>query len=219
MDQTDILNIWKAYDKKLEETLSLNRQLTVEVTRLKTKSLLKSMTPIKGFTLLVGMGWVTAGTIIISNLFRYAYDSVSPFFLISATIQIGLTAIALGIYLYQLVLIHHVDISNTLLKTQKRLANLKSSTLWSARILFLQLPVWTTFYLSQDMFQSGNLAYIIINCAVTLVALAISLWLFVHIRYANREKKWFKYIFEGREWSPVIRAMELNDEIKSFERE
>lgn len=219
MDQSEIINLWKAYDRKLEASLSLNKSNAIDLTRLKTKSLLSSMAPLKLFTIVVGMLWVFVGGTLISNLFVHAYASVSPFFLYSAVIQLLLTAIAIVIYLYQLVLIHQMDITATLIITQKRLTHLKSSTLWVARILFLQLPAWTTFYWSMDIFKSGNLPYIFINSSVTLIALGISLWLFINIRYENREKKWFKLIFEGKEWTPVIKAIELHKEIEAFERE
>lgn len=219
MDQSEIINLWKAYDKKLEASLMLNKSNAIELTKLKTKSLLSSMTPLKIFTIVVGMLWVFVGATLISNLFVHAYASVSPFFLYSAVIQLLLTAIAIAIYMYQVVLIHQVDITDTLIKTQKRLTQLKSSTLWVARILLLQLPAWTTFYWSMDLFKSGHLPYIIINTAVTVIALAISLWLFINIRYENREKKWFKLIFQGKEWTPVIKAIALQEEIEVFERE
>ena len=219
MDQSEIINLWKAYDRKLEASLMLNKSNAIEITRLKTKSLLSSMTPLKIFTIIVGMLWVSIGGTIVVNLFVHAYTSVSPFFLYSAAFQLLLTAIGIGIYLYQLVLIHQMDITDTLIKTQKRLTHLKSSTLWVARILLLQLPVWTTFYWSMDLIKSGHLPYIFLNSVVTLLAIAVSLWLFVNIRYENREKKWFRLIFEGKEWTPVIKAIELHKEIEAFERE
>jgi len=219
MDQSEIINLWKAYDRKLEASLMLNKSNAIEITRLKTKSLLSSMTPLKIFTIIVGMLWVGIGGTIVVNLFVHAYTSVSPFFLYSAAFQLLLTAIGIGIYLYQLVLIHQMDITDTLIKTQKRLTQLKSSTLWVARILLLQLPAWTTFYWSMDLIKSGHLPYIFLNSVVTLLAIAVSLWLFINIRYENREKKWFKLIFEGKEWTPVIKAIELHKEIEAFERE
>ena len=219
MDQSEIINLWKAYDRKLEASLMLNKSNAIEITRLKTKSLLSSMTPLKIFTIIVGMLWVGIGGTIVVNLFVHAYASVSPFFLYSAAFQLLLTAIGIGIYLYQLVLIHQMDITDTLIKTQKRLTHLKSSTLWVARILLLQLPAWTTFYWSMDLIKSGHLPYIFLNSVVTLLAIAVSLWLFVNIRYENREKKWFRLIFEGKEWTPVIKAIELHKEIEAFERE
>ena len=93
MDQSEIINLWKAYDRKLEASLMLNKSNAIEITRLKTKSLLSSMTPLKIFTIIVGMLWVSIGGTIVVNLFVHAYASVSPFFLYSAAFQLLLTAI------------------------------------------------------------------------------------------------------------------------------
>ena len=138
------------------------------------------------------------------------------FFLVSATIQIGLTAVALIIYIYQLINIYKVDITDPILETQNRLANLKTSTLWITRILFLQLPVWTTFYWNISMIENGNWFLWIIQGIVTLSSAYIAIWLFFNIRYENRNKKWFKFIFNGKEWTPLMKSMELLEQIEDY---
>jgi len=216
MEQSEIINLWKAHEQKLEQALSINRTYAQEVLKLKTKSVLSSMNPIKIFTILAGCVWIIPGGIVVTNLFVFAYPKISHFFLYSAAIQLVLTAIAVVIYLYQLVLIQQVDISENVVTTQKKLAYLKSSTLWSARVLFLQLPVWTTFYLSETMIRSGNIPYIVINGFVTMLFAALAIWLFININYRNKEKKWFKLLFEGREWTPIIDSIGFYREIEEF---
>lgn len=215
MEERDILALWKSYDQKLEESLLLNRKNTADITGMKVQSLLASMKPIKIFTLIVGVLWVLFVDTLIINLFYIA----SPFFLISAGIQVLLTKLAIGIYLYQLILIHQVDVSEPIVATQSRLTRLQSSTLWVARLLFLQLPVWTTFYWNKSMLENGNIFLYIIQIAVTLAFTCLAVWLFRNIRYEHRDKKWFRLIFDGVEWTPVIRSMELYREIEAFEQE
>ncbi len=215
MEERDILALWKSYDQKLEANLLLNRKNTADITGMKVQSLLASMKPIKIFTLIVGVLWVLFVDTLIINLFYIA----SPFFLISAGIQVLLTKLAIGIYLYQLILIHQVDVSEPIVATQSRLTRLQSSTLWVARLLFLQLPVWTTFYWNKSMLENGNIFLYIIQIAVTLAFTCLAVWLFRNIRYEHRDKKWFRLIFDGVEWTPVIRSMELYREIEAFERE
>lgn len=212
MEERDILALWKSYDQKLEANLLLNRKNTADITGMKVQSLLASMKPIKIFTLVVGVLWVLFVDTLIINLFAIA----NPFFLISAGIQVLLTKFAIGIYLYQLILIHQVDVSEPIVATQSRLTRLQSSTLWVARLLFLQLPVWTTFYWNKSMLENGNTFLYIIQIAVTLAFAFLAVWLFLNIRYENRDKKWFKLIFDGIEWTPVIRSMELYREIEAF---
>ncbi|WP_428658186.1 hypothetical protein [Runella sp.] len=216
MEDIEMINLWKSYDKKLEESLNLNRKNAEDITKMKVSSLLGSMKPLKIFTLLTGILWVGFGSVIIANLFLFAFDKVSLFFLISAAMQLVLTAIAIGIYIYQLVLIHQVDINKPVVTTQHTLAGLKSSTLWVARILFLQLPLWTTFYLSESMFKNGNILFYFIQGGVTLSFIFLAFWLYFNIKMENKHKKWFRLLFEGKEWNPVMKAMDLLSQAEEY---
>jgi hypothetical protein len=213
MESIEIINLWKSYDKKLEENLSFNRRNAEDITKIKVKSFLASMQPLKIFTIAAGIVWIGFLDVLIVGLFHVA----SPFFLVSAAILTLLNKLAIGIYLYQLILIHQVDISEPILATQEKLARLKSSTLWVARILFLQFPLWTTFYWSKGMFENGNTFLYIIQILVTLSFTFIAVWLFLHIKYENRDKKWFRLIFNGKEWSPVMKSMELLNQLHEYD--
>ncbi len=215
MEDNDVINLWKSYDKKLEETLSLNRKNVTDITKIKVGSLISSMRPIKIFTLLVGIIWVILVDVLIIKL----YPVASPFFLISATVQVVLTKIAVGVYIYQLILIRQIDIDASILSTQKRLAGLQASTIWITRLLFLQLPVWTTFFWSRRMFETGNTFLYALPIVITLGFTAAALWLFLNIKIENRDKKWFRLIFDGKEWSPVLKSMDLLKEIREYQNE
>ena len=211
MEDLEIINLWKSYDKKLDENLLLNRKNAEDITKIKVQSLLASMKPLKIFSILLGILWVGfVDVLIISS------HSANPFFLISAAIQVLLTKVAIVIYLYQLILIHRVDISEPVLAAQHKLARLKSSTLWVTRLLFLQLPVWTTFYLNKGVFVNGNIGVCILQTVVTVSFTVLAVWLFLNIKYENRDKKWFRLIFNGKEWTPVIRSMELLSQVEEY---
>lgn len=216
MKDQDIISLWKTYDKKLEESLLLNRRHTEDMTKLKVKSFLSSMKPLKRFTVLAGTIWVGLGSLVVANLFIHAFDQVSLFFLFSAALQLLLTFVAIVIYLYQLTLIGRVGIHESVLETQEKLARLKSSTIWVTRILFLQLPLWTTFYWSNAMWEHAGLWVYLVNGLITGTFLFAALWLFFNIRYENREKRWFRLIFHGKEWDPVMRSMDLLKQIETY---
>ncbi len=215
MENTDIINLWKSYDKKLEENLVLNKKNAADITQLKVQSLLKSMRPIKLFIIITGIIWVIFVDVLIINFFHIA----SPFLLISAVIHVLLTKLAIGIYLYQVILIYQVDISEPVLATQDKLASLKSSTLWVARLSFLQLPIWTIFYWNKSMLENGNFWLYAIQFIVTVSFVITSVWLFFNINYENRNKKWFQLIISGIEWNPVIKSMELYREVEEFKQD
>ncbi|HNP21915.1 MAG TPA: hypothetical protein PKM63_13825 [Panacibacter sp.] len=213
MEEQDIMQLWKSYSVKLDESLQLNRKNAEDITRMKVQSFLFSMRPLKIFAIVVGVAWVLFADSLIIRLFNIA----TPFFLIAAIIQVLLTKLAIGIYLYQLVLIQQADISEPVHATQHKLAQLKSSTLWVARLLFLQMPVWTFFYWNKSMLENGNAFLYIVQAVVTLAFTYIAVWLFLNIKYENRNKKWFKLIFSGKEWSPVIKSMELLSQLDEYE--
>ena len=44
----------------------------------------------------------------------------------------------------------------------------------------------------------------------------IAIWLFVNIKYENRNKKWFQLIFSGKEWIPLMKSMELLEQVDDY---
>lgn len=216
MEEINIKALWQATNQRLEKSLHISKQQTEEITRLKVHNLVSSMKPLKLFTILIGVLWVVIIGSVVVNLFLFAFSATSLFFLFSAAIQVMLTAIALLIYIYQFITIYQVDLTKPILHTQKKLANLQTTTLWVARILFLQLPVWTTFYWNESMLNSGNWLLWIIQCLITLSFAALAVWLFVNIKLENRNERWFRLIFGGKEWTPLVKSIELLEEIDQY---
>lgn len=218
MENTEITNIWKAYDRKLEQNLVLNKTIAEEITRKKIKSALSSTTLVKLSAIIVGVAWVISLDLVIVNLFINALDQVSLFFLVSVGLQVLITKVAIAIYVNQLLLIHKTDISESITETQERLTKLKSSTLLVARILFLQLPLWSTFYLHKGMLETGNTILLILQAVVTISFSYLAIWLFKNIKYENKDKKWFRLLFSSAEWVSIIKSMELLKEVEEFKK-
>ena len=216
MEDLEIINLWKTYDKQLQENLQLNQKNATDITKMKVETLLGSMKPIKIFTLIAGILWVAGLGFLLVNLFVFAYSKTSPFFLYSLSLQVILTAVAIGVYIYQLGLIYKVDLDHPVILIQQKLAKLKASTLWVTRLLFLQAPLWTTFYLSGRFFKDIHPGWFIFQCAITLVFLYLSLWLFFNIKAENANKKWFRFIFSGKEWSPLMKSIDLLSQVKEY---
>ncbi len=219
MKESELKQYWATANEKLEMSLHISKINTDELKQLKIYHFISEMKAIKLFTLICGILWAGIGSAILSKIFIYQYTYANKFFLFSASIQIALTAIAVIVYLYQIITIYTVDITEPVLKTQEKLSRLRSSTLWIARILLLQLPVWTTFYWNETMIENGSLLLWAIQTIVTLFFIFAALWLFFNIKIENRDKKWFRLIFEGKEWTPLMRAMELLEQIEEYKLE
>lgn len=218
MNEIELKMLWQTTQQQLQEGWKLNRANAAEITRMKIDKALSSMRPAKLFALLVGVVWVLVLGGFVGTLFFNTYNSVSPFFLYSAATQVLLTALAIGVYGYQLVLISKVDFSDTVLAIQKRLSRLKMSTLNVTRILFLQLPLWTVFYWNDTMFASGNGWLWTLQAVITAFFAFAAVWLFFNIRFENRDKKWFQWIFRGSEWQPLLYAMELLGQVEEYQQ-
>lgn len=216
MNEIQIMELWQTANTKLENNITITRSTIEDVTKMKVQTLLSSMKPVKVLAVIAGILWVLFGTLMIANFVMYEFDKISPWFIFSAALQILLTAIALLLYIYQTVHIYQADISDSIVKTQKKLATLTATSLWIARILFLQLPLWTTFYWNKDMMQNGDTVLWVLQVACTLSLTFISIWLFFNIKYENKDKKWFRFIFAKKEWEPVLKAIELSKQISDF---
>ena len=216
MNELELKKLWQTTNDKLEESFVINKKNTEEITRVKVHSIIGSMKPIKIFILLVGILWVGIGGTALISIYLNSFSDANKFFLFSASIQVGLTAMALFVYLFQLITIYQVDITDPILRTQEKLSNLKMSTLWVTRILFLQLPVWTTFWWNETMIKDWGILQWVVILLFTISFTAIAFWLFFNIKYENRNKKWFQLIFSGKEWTPLMKSMELLEQVDEY---
>lgn len=221
MEQSNAIKVWQIYQAQLDNLLLIDKQRLEDISKIKVFHLLTSMRPAKYFALLTGLVWVIGGVFLLSNLYIYAFDQVSKYFFFSFAAQLFITAIAILIYVVQLVLLYSLDITEPIYSTQKKLAKLRKSTIWVTRILFLQLPFWASFHLSDNVLTNGHLPYILLNGILILLFTIASIWLFFNIRFENRHKKWFRLIFAGIEWTPIDKSEELlrqlDDEDKLIE--
>lgn len=77
------------------------------------------MKPTKLFAIIFGILWV----LFLDSLVFTIYPFASIYFLVSALIHIVLSKLAIGIYVYHLILIDKADVNKTVLETQENLQN------------------------------------------------------------------------------------------------
>jgi len=217
MNELELKKLWQTTNDKLEGSIVINKKNTDDITQVKVHGILGSMKPIKIFTLLAGILWVVIGIVALSPIYVNAFSEANKFFLLSASVQVLLTAIALTIYIYQLTQIYQVEIYDPILQTQKKLVQLKISTLWAARIMVLQLPVWTTFWWNETMLTEWGILQWVVPIFFTIAFTFTAIWLFFNIKFENRNKKWFQLIFNGKEWTPLMKSMELLEQVEDYE--
>src|SRR5450432_148002 len=217
MEDTKLEEIWKAYSRAMADAKVLNRQSwsvnikTFEYLQMhKDKSKLKSLGNFKKWAVLLGILWVLLlGTFVYGNDFRNMYFSISVMMIMIFTI------IAIAVYIKHIVLINQINLSESIIEVQEKLAELQASTINIVRILWLQMPFYSTFFWSSQ-WMARDIKFWLISFPVTLLLIALTTWLYMNISYRNVDKRWFRILFGGIEWVPVINAIDYLKEIEDF---
>ena len=122
----------------------------------------------------------------------------------SALMQTFITKIAVGIYLYQLVLIHQTDFQWVGSKSHNNLQEANPIYL-GKRGLFYNFPLgsfwWTDAFLKQLTPLSQSFYW-----QLSWYFTALAIWLFLNIRMENSEKPGSGWIFRGKEWEPLAKT-------------
>jgi hypothetical protein len=83
--------------------------------------------------------------------------------------------------------------------------------------MVLQLPFWSTFYLSNKWFpHTVSWAFVIFQIVFTLLFAVISIWLYKIQTIENANNKWVKLLILGSGGKSVTKAIEFYKELESF---
>lgn len=209
MSEFDLHAAWKALDEKVNQQAAINTTLLQEIAKGKIQMAMDRLTPIKWFTLVVGALWL----LVLTALAMLAWN-IHNWFLFGSVLGVALcNAVAVIIYAVQLIWIYQTNWQGPVLETQHQLLQIRTSTLWIAKLLFLQTPFWSTFYWSPSLFTSAPWYLLALQISVTVVLAVVAGWLFANIRIENSHKRWFKMIFQGNEWDRVQEALEWNKKV------
>lgn len=214
MENIEIINLWKQYDEKLEKSISLNHQIIAELQQQKAKKVLKPAKNIKLFAVVAGIIYIAFLTFLVLN--SLSFEKI--FFVASLSISIVITLIAVAYYIYHIKLINEIDNSNSIVQIQEKLSTLQASTLNVVRILLLQLPFYSTWYINFEWIRESPDMFYFIHVPMVLLFAAAAIWSFKNITIKNMDKKWFKFLFQGPEWTSIIKSGRFLKEIESFKQ-
>lgn len=215
MDNLEIINLWKQYDEKLEKTLSINRKLLAELQQQKAKNALK---PARNYKVIAILGGIIYAAMIVCFLF-YTKPITSIFFKASVGIHLAVILIAIGMYIHQVVLIGQIDCSENIIQMQQKLAKLQASTVRVIAICFLQMPVFATWNITIKLITETPLNFWLIQVPIVGLFTFAGIWLFKNIDIKNMDKRWFRIMFYGVEWSSILKSGRFLKEIEKFEAE
>lgn len=214
MENIEIINLWKQYDEKLERSLSLNEKIIKELQQQKAKNALR---PARNYKYLVVFFGLIYSALV--AYFLYHLNPIASVFLnLSVGIHLLIMLIAVGMYIRQLVLISEIDCSENVVYMQQKMAKLQSSTLRVIGICFLQFPVFATWNIRLELIEKNPLAFWLIQMPVVAVLTYIGIWFYRNINIKNMDKRWFRMMFYGVEWSSILKSGKFLKEIEHFEK-
>ncbi|MBN9297699.1 MAG: hypothetical protein J0I41_11835 [Filimonas sp.] len=222
MDDVQLKELWNSYERQIEASRILNMQSWVlnmkcfeELQKQKAGARLNRLITIKTVAVVLGIIWV----LLLGFLVVHSLVLSKIFFVISLSMIMLFTTIAIVIYIKHIVLIRQINNSESIVETQERLATLQLSTINVTRILFLQAPFYCTWFISPEWLRNDWQSVVFITLPIALLFTLASLWLFRNIRYENKDKRWFKILFNSPEWTYVLKAQEFINDIEEFRRE
>ncbi|RZL16674.1 MAG: hypothetical protein EOO62_00600 [Hymenobacter sp.] len=213
MEPDELQTLWQQAQPPLPSASLVSPPPPLASTQRPAAAALGALRPLKALALALGLGWVVLVDAVLLRVWPWA----SWFFLVSAGLQVLLTQVVLGIYLYQLLLLRQVNAGAPVVATQHRIARLQATTLGAIRVSVLQLPCWTTFYWNAHFPLHAPLGWLLLQAGLTLLATLAAVWLFRHLTYANRHQRWFQWVFNGPEWQPLTQALHLLEQIAAYQ--
>jgi hypothetical protein len=210
----EFIQLWKAYDAKLERSLQLNLRLLKEVQSQKTRSVLRMLAAGRVIGIVIGVLY----EIILCVAFWYVRSQ--PVMAISIGVFIVVTGIAMGACWWELVLIGRIGYADNIVDTQEKLAGIQSSIIRTLRISWVQLPLWATFWVNNGLMRNGGPVFWAVEIPVVLAFTVIAIVLFRNLTPGKMErKKWVRKLVDGTGWKSVTRAIGFMQEIKEFRQE
>ena len=219
MDNLDIIHLWEKQDVKIERALAINKKLLLEVLNQKAQSAISSLRKGKVFGIVIAVIYL----IILGLILFYAltnYSSNLNYFIVSFGIIFIINIKALYDYIKHLIWTSSIDYDGNVTEIQQKLSKLQLSIIKHVRIMFLQFPFWTTFYLGSSWFPSQvNWIYIVFQIAVTGSFAFISYWAFKNLTLENIDNKLVSHILSGSGGKQTKRALAFYKEIEAFKAE
>lgn len=220
MEDEYLKNSWNSTDNKMDNLMNTDKKSLEFMLNKKIKSTLKSLLIPKLVGIVLGLGWVLFMFMLIYFSFLSSAMSLGKVFFIGSVSMIMLiTAYGVFLYIKDIFIIRQIDLSESITFTQRKLAEIQLSIMNSVRVLWLQLPFYTLWYLDYDMIVHGSIIFYIIQIIVTGSTACLSIWLFRNMVEKNLNKKWLRNFMRGYGFFKARQAIDFISEIDNFKRD
>ncbi|PWJ58737.1 hypothetical protein CLV98_103103 [Dyadobacter jejuensis] len=218
MKEQEMINLWKSQGQKLDKALAVNQVLMKEMMNRKAAGVLDGLKWFKGVGIILGILYVT---ILGTGLF-YAITHYSPawnYFIVSVAAIALINLKSIADYIRHLVMAQQIDFDGPVTEIQQSLVDIQRSILGHCRIAVLQLPFYTTFYLSSSWFSgSVGWGFVVLRVSIILAFVVGAIWLYKAIKMDNLHKPWLKKLVIGAGGGAIIKAQAIYEELEAYQK-
>lgn len=219
MENIELISIWKEQNAKIEKVMAINQVLLRETINNKVKTTLQSLIRLKTAGIIAFVFYL----LVLAYLLFYAFSNYSSawnYFIVSFSVIALVNVKGFADYIKHLVWTNSINYNGSIMEIQQQLTRLQLSIINHSRFMILQLPFWTTFYLSNLWFpQEVGLGYILFQILITGSFVFITWWLYKQHKPESLNKKWFRNMIAGSGGKSVEKALEFYKEMEEFEKE
>ncbi len=212
MELTEIIGLWKEQNSKIDKCLNINTQLLKESLQGKVKSTLHGLKITRIAGIAFGIIWCAAMLLIVIA----SWSKTNLYFKSAIIIHISISITAIALYVYHLVLLKNFNYNQTVIVAQQRLLKLKLSNLKTLGLLWIQLPVFSIWFMSNEWMLDSPATFWFVQVPIVIIQLFIGIWLYMNLNIKNQHKKWFKWFMSKGEFKRIQDANEILNEIHSL---
>ncbi|MBK6263947.1 hypothetical protein JKA74_02770 [Marivirga sp. S37H4] len=213
MNESELKNIWKSYDSKIEKVLAINKQQLHELQSEKAGSKIQSFIRNHILVMLLGLVWI----FFLSFLVYHTRDNI--YFTISVGAIILFNVFAVLLYLRHIIILSQIDISESITATQQKLAQVYTSYTQAGRVLLLQAPFFCTWWYTEELVQNGGVVLWSIQIVVVAFFSFLAIYLFRKLSMKNPSDKWRKLSNKHFGAEKLQKAMDFLKEIEDYKKE
>jgi hypothetical protein len=214
MSADEFQQLWKSYEQKLQKSIKLNQQLLEANLSRKAKRAFRWQIAFKIMMIALGLAW----NIFVGGLmWRYRTE---PAFVVAALMVLSCTGYAIGGYFVQVLIMLQVNMSDSIVATQKHLAVLEQLMVRTLRVPVLQTPAYFFFFVTRNMMATSGPWFWVIEGLAVAGSIAATIWVYRSITLENAAQKgWVRRMVDNEGWKAVKRAREYAREIEEFREE
>ncbi|GAB3335547.1 hypothetical protein GCM10027299_44640 [Larkinella ripae] len=222
MELDELKVLWNDYDRKLDKSLIMNKNLFRELNLTKAKSRLRSLLRVKIVELIFQF---VMGYFLIH--FSLVGTGKAPFTILALTLLffVVLTAIY-SVRQIGIIVQINFDYSGAIAPLQKKLEKLRILLLQYVKLSYLPIPLSPLFtvlgaeiWFNYDFFANANPQFWLWSVATGVLLIPVIYLLFYQLNKREIKPFWVRYVLNGSGWGKITAANTFLKEIEEFERE